>query len=153
MTEQILGKEIDGVKYVSRGDGITDCSECVALSDDALCNALSPHSCSTIWKIYREPTMPTDKPKSESTTIQEVLTERGNRYGEFSNHAFIAQELKAVMQDTDNWKSDKLSPDMKEALEMIQHKIARILNGDPSYKDSWVDIAGYSTLVANALKD
>jgi hypothetical protein len=86
-------------------------------------------------------------------TIQEVLTERGSRYGEFSQHAFTAQELKAVMQDTDNWKSDKLSPYMKEALEMIQHKIARILHGDPSYKDSWVDITGYSTLVANVLKD
>lgn len=30
---------------------------------------------------------------------------------------------------------------------MIQHKIGRILNGDPAYADSWHDIAGYATLV------
>lgn len=36
--------------------------------------------------------------------------------------------------------------------EMVQHKVARILNGDPRYDDNWVDIAGYSTLVAQRLK-
>jgi hypothetical protein len=34
---------------------------------------------------------------------------------------------------------------------MIQHKIARILNGDPNYHDSWHDIGGYSKLVADRL--
>lgn len=32
-------------------------------------------------------------------------------------------------------------------LEMIAHKIARILNGDPNYADNWHDIAGYATLI------
>ncbi len=36
---------------------------------------------------------------------------------------------------------------------MIFHKIARIINGDPNYADSWVDIAGYATLVANRLEN
>jgi hypothetical protein len=35
---------------------------------------------------------------------------------------------------------------------MICHKMARIMNGDPNYVDSWADIAGYATLVANRLK-
>lgn len=35
---------------------------------------------------------------------------------------------------------------------MIQHKIARILNGDPDYVDNWVDIAGYAKLVADRLQ-
>lgn len=35
---------------------------------------------------------------------------------------------------------------------MIFHKIARILNGDPNYADSWVDIAGYAKLVADELE-
>ena len=43
-------------------------------------------------------------------------------------------------------------PDQREALEMIQHKVARILNGDPTYTDNWIDIAGYATLVANRLE-
>jgi hypothetical protein len=43
--------------------------------------------------------------------------------------------------------------DQREALDMIAHKIARIINGDPDYADSWVDIAGYATLVSERLKD
>lgn len=45
-----------------------------------------------------------------------------------------------------------LDPDQREALEMIAHKIARILNGDPNYADSWVDIAGYAKLIADRLQ-
>jgi hypothetical protein len=36
-------------------------------------------------------------------------------------------------------------------LDMICHKIGRIINGDPDYADSWHDIAGYAQLVANRL--
>ena len=35
---------------------------------------------------------------------------------------------------------------------MILHKVARILNGDPDYVDSWADIAGYAQLVVNILE-
>ena len=35
---------------------------------------------------------------------------------------------------------------------MMQHKIGRILNGDPAYLDSWVDIVGYTQLVVNELE-
>ena len=35
---------------------------------------------------------------------------------------------------------------------MIQHKIARILNGDPNWKDTWDDIAGYAKLIGDKLK-
>ena len=34
---------------------------------------------------------------------------------------------------------------------MIVNKLARIYNGDPNYSDSWRDIAGYATLVADRL--
>lgn len=81
--------------------------------------------------------------------VDEVLEERGKRYGSFKAHANIAQELKIAMFGTPGWH--KLAPDQCEALEMIQHKIARILNGDPDYDDNWIDIAGYSTLIADRL--
>ena len=84
------------------------------------------------------------------TTLDEVLNERGSRYGSFIKHAIITQRLKAVMSDTPNWI--KLDDDMVESLEMIAHKMGRILNGDPSYADSWVDIAGYAQLVADRLQ-
>lgn len=85
------------------------------------------------------------------TNIQATLQERGNRYGEFDEHARITQALKFEMTQSINWEI--MAPAQREALEMIAHKIGRILNGDPSYKDSWVDIAGYATLVANTLED
>lgn len=82
-------------------------------------------------------------------TITEVLAERGSRYGSFSGHADITQRLKAAMKDSPNWPT--LSDSQKEALEMVAHKIGRILNGDPNYLDSWVDIVGYTQLIVDQL--
>ena len=83
------------------------------------------------------------------TDIDATLSERGARYGSFSEHARITQNIKAAMVDSPNWH--KLDDDMKEALEMIAHKAGRILNGDPMYHDSWYDIIGYTKLVADRL--
>lgn len=82
--------------------------------------------------------------------IQETLDERGKRYGDFKGHARITQGIKREMRETPNW--DALSDDKKEALEMIAHKIGRILNGDPEYHDSWHDIKGYTRLVEQDLE-
>ena len=81
--------------------------------------------------------------------VAAVLAERGARYGSFENHAAISQRLKSVL-----WESNyqRMEPDQVEALEMICHKMARILNGDPNYADSWVDIAGYAKLIADRLE-
>jgi hypothetical protein len=82
--------------------------------------------------------------------ITETLKERGNRYGPFTSHAEITQDLKKVMVETLQW--EELSPDKKEALDMIMHKVGRILNGDPNYADSWHDIGGYAKLVEDNLQ-
>lgn len=84
-----------------------------------------------------------------SDKTQTMLNERGKRYGRFDRHAMITQHLKNTMQSQPNWLI--LHHDQKEALEMIAHKIGRILNGDPDYEDSWADIAGYAKLVSNRL--
>ena len=84
-----------------------------------------------------------------TTNINDMLKGREGRYGSFEVHAKIAQGLKAVMHERSGW--DALAQDQKEALDMIQHKIARILNGDPNYDDSWRDIAGYATLIERHL--
>ena len=81
--------------------------------------------------------------------IEKMLDERGSRYGVFSSHAAITQEIKDVFRKQP--KFPLLLGDQKEALEMIAHKVGRILNGDPNYADSWADIAGYAKLVANRL--
>lgn len=83
------------------------------------------------------------------TGIDATLDERGSRYGLFTGHAAITQGLKSAMYAAPKWAA--LQPDQKEALEMVQHKIGRILNGDPDYHDSWHDIVGYAKLVADRL--
>lgn len=87
-----------------------------------------------------------------SQDIQETLRERGQRYGDFPNNALITQQLKRVMAIYVKRKPvGFLASDQQEALDMIAHKIGRILNGDPDYVDSWHDIAGYAQLVADRL--
>lgn len=87
-------------------------------------------------------------------SINQVLEERGTRYGQFINQAGIAQGLHQViefgMQVTGKTRFD-FYVDELEALNMIVNKLARIVNGDPHYSDSWRDIAGYATLVADRL--
>jgi hypothetical protein len=84
--------------------------------------------------------------------ISEILDERGKRYGTFVGHAEVSQQLKTVINDALMQRSKDLTYDQYEALGMIAHKIARIINGDPNYADSWVDIAGYAQLVADRLQ-
>jgi len=82
--------------------------------------------------------------------VDELLAERGVRYGEFDELAEISQNLKVTIGSSGNF--NELDADQQESLEMIAHKIARILNGDPNYVDSWADIAGYAQLVAQRLE-
>lgn len=94
-----------------------------------------------------------------TTNITETLQERGQRYGKFTGHARITQDLKQVISEhtplgrtrADGSRGSHLAPDQQEALDMICHKIGRIINGDPDYADSWHDIAGYAQLVADRL--
>jgi hypothetical protein len=81
---------------------------------------------------------------STSDRIDSLLAARGTRYGEFPGHAGVTQSLKRHLEPYRH----KLRDVHIEALEMIFHKIGRILNGDPDYADSWDDIAGYATLVS-----
>ena len=85
------------------------------------------------------------------TDIDKTLAERGARYGKFTDHAEITQTLKAIFKSKMGEKWDGLADDQKESLEMIAHKLGRIISGDPNYDDSWTDIAGYAKLVADRL--
>lgn len=87
--------------------------------------------------------------------VQETLQERGSRYGDFTDNAVISQHLKQVLQHDghdvrEGWL--RCSAVQREALEMIAQKIARILNGDPNYKDNWHDIQGYARLAEERCK-
>ena len=83
------------------------------------------------------------------TDINKTLDERQQTHGSFESHARISQALKDAMQ---LGRFSQLSDAQREALEMIVHKIARILNGNPNHRDSWHDIAGYSLLIEKQLE-
>lgn len=87
-----------------------------------------------------------------NVSIEEVLEERGSKYGEFEDHANISQELKNIVFGSIP-PNIEWSAVQTEAMGMILHKIARIANGDPDYADSWIDIEGYSRLVVNNLNN
>jgi hypothetical protein len=68
----------------------------------------------------------------------------------------LSQELKHTvflhMKDKRNFMEYDAFCLVSEALEMICVKMARIMNGDPLYRDNWVDIAGYAKLVSDRLE-
>lgn len=78
---------------------------------------------------------------------REILAERAKTHGDYGSHAAITQMLKADMRCQVSWYS--LPENQRETLEMIAHKIGRILAGDPDFRDHWADIAGYATLSAD----
>lgn len=82
--------------------------------------------------------------------ISKTLAERGSRYGKFTDHSHYTQELKRIIASSSNWEF--MAYDQREALEMIAHKIGRILSGDPNYADNWHDIVGYAKLVDDRLQ-
>ena len=87
------------------------------------------------------------------STVENTLEERGKRYGDFKGHADITITFKKLQRGFALSKGCVLTPSQQEALDMIFHKIGRILNGDPNYADSWHDIAGYATLVEKELNN
>jgi hypothetical protein len=83
--------------------------------------------------------------------LQAITDERGAEYGDFTHQGIIAQDLKEYMREQDGWK--RLKSHQKESLDMIMHKVSRILNGNPENRDSWVDIAGYAQISAERIID
>jgi len=82
-------------------------------------------------------------------TLQKTLEERGKQYGAYAPKAEYMQQLKDGLRRQPSWTS--VRGYQREALDMIMHKIARIVHGDPDYTDSWHDIAGYAQLVVEEL--
>lgn len=80
---------------------------------------------------------------------EELLKERGATHGDFGDHARVTQSLKNVMRVAHGY--ERLNNMQVESIEMIFHKIGRILSGDPNHHDHWDDIAGYAKLVSQRI--
>lgn len=89
-------------------------------------------------------------------TTEQILQERGSRYGEFEDVAKVTQALYQTLMQTyytthGGQAATPLPAYTAEALHMICNKLARIVCGDPSYRDNYVDISGYAVLVDTIL--
>ncbi len=84
----------------------------------------------------------------DQVSTDAILKERGKTHGEITDNAQTTIELWQVMEKGKNWS--RLSATQKHSLYMTQHKIARILAGDPDFIDHWEDPAGYLTAVAQS---
>lgn len=119
-------------------------------------------SSSYIWMLKKqlveakpEPTpesAPAPEPAPETNQIEKILDKRAEQYGTFVRNANIAIKLKQVIHNAMVRENTQLYPDQLQALDMIATKIGRILTGNPSHLDSWMDIAGYATLVSDRLQ-
>lgn len=78
------------------------------------------------------------------SAVEEILAERQTTHGSFADNARVAQALRALYRAQPGWAA--LTEIQREALDMIAGKISRIMSGQGSFEDHWIDLAGYSTL-------
>jgi len=84
-------------------------------------------------------------------SINETLVQRQSTHGNFELGAVLSQSFCRVMRSAKNY--DELTDAQVEALEMILHKVARILNGNPDFAEHWHDIGGYAKLAERLCPD
>jgi hypothetical protein len=96
---------------------------------------------------------PEAAPAPAPQQLDAVLAERGSRYGSFAANSYYADKLIEVLRDAEQDRANNgqqpLTPYQRNALVMIFQKTSRILSGDASYADNWVDIAGFASLGNN----
>jgi hypothetical protein len=92
------------------------------------------------------------KPEPEVSGVGKVLDARAEQYGSFMQSADTVIRIKGIMHNAVARNAVHLYPDQLQALDMIATKISRIVHGNPNHLDSWTDIAGYATLVADRLQ-
>jgi predicted ArsR family transcriptional regulator len=88
----------------------------------------------------------------QRTSVDKVLDDRAKDYGKFIEGAEIMQMLKRMVHGYIEKRGTPLAFDQREAIDMMIHKLGRVINGNPDKVDHWTDIAGYATLVAERLE-
>lgn len=83
--------------------------------------------------------------------LNATLKARGGTHGDFGDNAKIAQAIKEIMRESPNWYA---FPDwLKEGLDLIALKQARILSGDFTHEDNYHDGAGYFKLMEDRIRE
>lgn len=84
------------------------------------------------------------------TDINKIIAERTKSCGNFKDITETAQTIKRALRDGSKYFNT--APYLAEALDMIAHKLARIVDGNPYHKDHWLDIIGYAELVLREIQ-
>ena len=89
--------------------------------------------------------------------IEDTLKARGRTHGDYGHHAEVTQRLKRVVRNAwvrhpDSHVVHRVEDSIDETLDMILHKIGRIVAGNDREVDHWQDIAGYATLMVKELE-
>lgn len=98
-------------------------------------------------------------PKTTTLAIQDaagLTAVRGETHGRFSDHSKYTQQLKTIAYGAYFERRQRNQPPLtnqqKESLEMILHKVGRILAGDAGFQDHWDDIGGYAHIANKEFK-
>lgn len=75
---------------------------------------------------------------------QELTQERQSTHGDWVLQSQCSYGLKNCVRSYAGFTS--LTPSQQEAIDMILHKVSRIVNGNPNFPDHWDDIQGYAHL-------
>lgn len=81
--------------------------------------------------------------------LKDLVDDRGAEHGNFKEQFRTSQNFKQIARQSKNW--EKMPLQMREAIEMALLKISRICNGDFNKFDHWLDVAGYTFLIAEDL--
>jgi len=119
------------------------------LRKKALANQVGVFATEDMLPVFAPPEM---VPMPPVPDVNATLDTRAKDYGLFKDGAELMQSLKRKLAEHAAKHDKTFADDQWEALEMIVHKMGRIVNGNPDVVDHWVDIAGYATLVADRLQ-
>ncbi len=101
--------------------------------------------------FIRLPEIPDGKKDFKMSEVKEILIERAKTHGNVDNVGLVYRLLHKALYVGRNGNDDYSSV-QELVLDSIFIKLARISCGDPNFKDHWLDIAGYATLVVRELE-
>lgn len=84
------------------------------------------------------------------TDIDKILAQRATTHGDYTEHSDCTQSIMAVLAKHRRWGD--LTPDQRETLHMIAHKMGRVVTGEPNVADHWDDMAGYAKLSGDRVR-
>jgi hypothetical protein len=81
--------------------------------------------------------------------VEAVLAARNATHGDFRDTALLVQLFKRLARQEIGWHA--MSAVQQEAIDSLFLKLARVLVGNPTHRDHWIDIAGYAQLALREL--